>query len=88
MIKGKTQSGFEFELEEDVLNDYELLEALREIDKGDEGAIVDVMNIILSKDQLKALKEHLRNEKGRVGAIEMITEFAEIMKASKEGKNS
>ena len=88
MIKGKTQSGFEFELEEDVLNDYELLEALREIDKGDEGAIVDVMNIILSKDQLRALKEHLRNEKGRVGAIEMISEFSEIMKASREGKNS
>lgn len=88
MIEGKTKSGFEFKLDEEVFNDYELLEALREVDAGDGSAIVDVINRMLDETQRKALKNHLRNEKGRVGAREMIAEVAEIMKASKDGKNS
>ncbi len=88
MIEGKTKTGFAFELDEEVFNDYELLEALREVDTGNESAIVDVINRMLDKEQRNALKDHLRNEKGRVGAREMITEVAEIMQASKAGKNS
>lgn len=88
MIEGKTKSGFEFKLDEEVLNDYELLEALLKVDAGDGSAIVDAINRMLDETQRKALKNHLRNEKGRVGAREMIVEVAEIMKASKDGKNS
>lgn len=87
MIKGTTTTGFKFEIDEEVFNDYELLEALREIDTGNESAIVDVTNCMLTGEQKEALKNHLRNEKGRVGALEMISEIAEIMKASKDAKN-
>lgn len=87
-MRGITSTGFEFEIDEEVFNDYELLEALREIDTGNEAAIVDVINCMLAAEQKEALKKHLRNEKGRVGAREMIFEIAEIMKVSKEAKNS
>ena len=33
MIKGTTKSGFDYTVQEEALDDYELLEELREIDK-------------------------------------------------------
>ena len=35
MFTGKTSSGFEFSLQDEVLDDYELLETLQDIDDGD-----------------------------------------------------
>mgnify|MGYP000668221215 CR=1 FL=1 len=35
MIKGTTKSGFNYTIQEGALDDYELLEELREIDKGE-----------------------------------------------------
>ena len=32
MIKGKTKSGFEYEISKDVVNDYELVENLAELE--------------------------------------------------------
>ena len=37
MFTGKTRSGFEFSLQDEVLDDYELLETLQDIDDGDYG---------------------------------------------------
>lgn len=37
MFTGKTSSGFEFSLQDEVLDDYELLETLQDIDDGDYG---------------------------------------------------
>lgn len=88
MIEGVTKSGFRFQLADDALNDYELLEALREADTKDASAIIDAVNILLSEEQKKELKDHIRNEHGRVGAVEMIQEVAEILQATQEGKNS
>lgn len=88
MIKGVTTSGFAYEIKEEALNDYEILEQLREVDKGDLAAIVDVVNTLLSEEQKNALKDHLRGEDGRVGMKEMIQEVAEILQSNQEGKNS
>ena len=66
MITGKTESGFEFQLDEENLDDYELLENLCDIDNGDASKITIAANQLLGKEQMKALKEHVRNEKGRV----------------------
>lgn len=88
MIEGITKSGFRFQLEEEVLDDYELLEALREADTKDASAIVDAVNLLLTEEQRKGLKEHLRKENGRVSAMGMLQEVAEILEATREGKNS
>lgn len=87
-MKGVTKSGFAFELSDEAFNDYEILEQLRAVDKGDLTAIVDVVDTLFSKEQKNALKEHLRDENGRVGMKEMIQEVAEILQTSQEGKNS
>ena len=51
MIKGTTKSGFNYTIQEGALDDYELLEELREIDKGNTSQIVDVIEKIIASEQ-------------------------------------
>lgn len=88
MIKGKTSSGFEFEISEDIKNDYELVENLGELE--DSPLILGrIVNQILGKEQTAKLKNHIRNENGIVPTDKMTQEIIEIFKNSgKETKNS
>lgn len=88
MIKGKTSSGFEFEVSKDVMNDYELLENLGEFD--DNPAIIGkVVKQVLGKEQANRLKNHVRNENGLVPTDKMSEEINEIFaKVGLEEKNS
>ena len=86
MIKGKTTSGFEFELDEDVLDDYELLETVLKAEKGD-GNMIKAVDMLLGEAQKEALKNHVRNEKGRVSATRIMEELAEIFQSCSAGKN-
>lgn len=87
MIKGKTPSGFEFELEDDVLDDYDLLECLQKADEGDTGCMIKVVDVLLGKEQKGRLKDHVRSDNGRVSAKALFAEVGEIFQACKEGKN-
>jgi hypothetical protein len=88
MIKGKTSSGFEFEISEDIINDYELIENLGELD--DNPILLGkIVKQILGKEQTTKIKDHIRNENGMVPTDEMSQEIIEIFKnAGKETKNS
>ncbi len=88
MIKGKTSSGFEFEISKDVANDYELVENLGELE--DNPLILGkIVNQILGKEQTARLKDHVRNEKGIVPTDRMTQEIIEIFQNSgEEIKNS
>lgn len=90
MIKGTTKSGFEFELELDseILDDYEFLEALRGVDEGDFSELPKIVDVLLGEEQKEALKNHLRKENGKVKLSDMCEEVAEIFSASEELKNS
>ena len=88
MINGTTKSGFYYEISDDRLDDYELLETICGVDNGNNSLIPKVAELVLGKDQLNELKEHLRNEDGRVKTSDMFREIMEIMKGNDEGKNS
>ena len=64
MINGKTTSGFEYTLDPDKLNDYELLEKIGEMEEN-LFALTNVVNMVLGKEQAKKLKDHIRSEMGR-----------------------
>lgn len=87
-MKGKTTTGFEFEIEKEVLNDYELLERMVKADDGDTSLMVGIISDVLGEEQKERLKEHVRNEKGKVPIERMIQEFTEILKNNQDGKNS
>lgn len=87
MITGKTSSGFEYELSDDAFDDYELLETLRKVDKGETGYIVDAIDMLFEEKQKDALKAHIRNNSGKVSATKLLGEVMEIFQNTKEGKN-
>lgn len=87
MLRGKTESGFEFELEEEVLDDWELLECFRNIDKGEAEYIIDAAKILLGEEQYEKLKIFMKEKHGRVKSSLMAVEIANIFSSTKEGKN-
>lgn len=87
MLEGKTASGFEFTIEDEVLDDYELLEVIHKVDTGHDGYIVDMAKMILGEDQVNKLKEHCKKDNGKVSAIRVVNEMAEIFAVSKKLKN-
>lgn len=87
MRTGTTSSGFKYQIEEDAFDDYELLEVLSEIDKGQTGRIVDMVDMLFSKEQKAALKEHVKKENGKIPASKLLTEVMDIFQKEKEGKN-
>lgn len=88
MIKGKTKSGFAFELEEFTLDNFELVEELAKADAGDIGAFVKGINMLLGEEQKKRLYDHLRTDNGNVPIEAFQAAIFEIMeKAGVEVKN-
>lgn len=86
MISGKTQSGFEYTIADNIGDDYELLELMGEVRNGDTLAIFELIDRVLGKEQHKALKEHCRID-GRVSTTRMNEEIVDIFTNSKEVKN-
>lgn len=87
-MKGKTKSGFTFEVNDNALNDYELLEALVKIDRGDYTYLTDVVNRLLGENKKKFM-DHIRDESGAVPVKKVAEAVGEIFQAlNKKQKNS
>ena len=84
MIKGTTKSGFDYTVQEEALDDYELLEELYP----QAVAFIDAIEKIIGPEQKEQLKEHVRDEAGRVSIKRMFDEVGEILRGNQEGKNS
>ena len=87
MLIGKTETGFEFELEDEVLDDWELLECFCQIDEGDPISTVKMVEKLLGKEQKERLKAHVKALHGRVSASKLLDEVGEILNAANKGKN-
>lgn len=89
IIEGTTSSGFHYELSEDSLDNYELLEILSEIDNGDQSKLPIMIEMFLGKEQKEILKEHIRSksDNGKVSATRIFEEISEIFEQTKEVKN-
>lgn len=92
MIKGKTKTGFKFEIDERVLEDWNLLKAIGHAESEDPSErIRGVMSLaeLLLGDKEDALKKHIadRND-GFVPTAEMSEAITDILLQAKELKNS
>ena len=88
MEKGKTITGFEFEVDPIVFDDWEILEKLNEIDNGNTALMVDVARQVLGQEQLDALKEHVKKLNGGKASITAMGEaLGEIFEACNTTKN-
>lgn len=81
MICGKLQSGFEYEIGDDVLDNMELVDAIAEADENPV-AISKVVKLLLGENQRRKLYDHLRTEKGNVPLKAVSEAVAEIFRGS------
>lgn len=88
MRRGKTESGFEFEIDEKKLNDMRFMELLRKA-QADSLVFPEVLERMLGEDQKEKLYEHLEDENGYVpidATVDIITEIMTL--AGEDTKNS
>lgn len=87
MLHGTTKSGFDYEISDERLENYELAEAIGELEENPL-IIPKVVNLLLGKEQAKVLKDHVRTENGMVPPEKMTDEITEIFQAHTQVKNS
>ena len=87
MIKGKTTSGFEYEISKARLENYELIEVLSEVDENPL-LLPKTVNLLLGEEQADKLKDHLRDDEGLVSTEKLTNEIMEIFQNQSETKNS
>lgn len=84
-MKVELESGFSLDIDDRKLDDYELVEALTDIDKGQVSRMTDAVNILLGESK-PALFEHIREKKGYVSTEEVKNALLEIIGGLKNGK--
>ena len=80
MLKGTTKSGFKFEIDDKRLNNYELLEAISEVEESPL-ALPRVIKLLLGDNKAKALKNHVRDSDGFVSSEKLSAEIMEIFES-------
>lgn len=80
MVKGVTASGFNYEIDPDVVRDMEIIELIAETAE-DGSKMPRMLTAMLGKDQKTALYDHVRNDKGRVLFEDVNREMEEILGA-------
>ena len=76
---GKTSSGFDFEANESIMDDWEFIEDMA---AGTAVAEVRAAERVLGDKQYKKLKDHVRDKDGRVSFKAMDKELGEIIAAA------
>lgn len=86
VVKIKTKSGFECEIDEVVVNDMEVLDLVVDIEKGNALKYPELLTKLLSEETKRRLYDHVRVA-GRVPYAAIDAEITEIFVALNGGKN-
>ena len=82
----RLKDGFELSIEKDALDDWELMEALMEMDSEHPEAAMKALPMLIGTEQMQKLKEHLRTPSGRVPMSKMVQVFGEVFSTLNEAK--
>jgi hypothetical protein len=88
MINVKLSDGFELNLEDDVMDDYDLVMLFGQYKKNPSmDIVVDIAIKMLGAEQHQALMDHLRDEKGKLKTSAMMAALEEVEDAIPAVKN-
>lgn len=93
MIKSKTQSGFEFEIDERALEDWGIIEITKKYDKANNLEKADIIpeltNMLLGENGFTNLEQHIRkNNDGFCTITALQKEIMEMLTSNSKTKNS
>lgn len=77
------KDGYEVNIVPQALDNWELLEALRKIDKQEYQYLPDAAHMLLGEEGMHALTEHLRGDDGVVKTSDMMNAIHEIITAAR-----
>ena len=80
MLKGTTKSGFDYEVSDEAMNNFELIEVLAEVDTNPL-QLPRLVKMLLGDEQKKKLADHLRTESGTVPLDSISAEIMEIFQS-------
>lgn len=90
MIKGKTESGFEYSMDEAVLDDFEVLELVGAVEES-VTALPKLLAALFGDEQKKAYYDHLRDpETRRVSTQKILADVEKLFEdlgSANETKN-
>ena len=86
-MKAVLKDGFEVEVREECLDDWDFLELLNEIDEGNGGKIVKVAKVMLGEEGTNSLKEHVKGTAGKASVDAMVGALSELLESLSELKN-
>ncbi len=91
MITGKTKAGFEYQIHDDILDDFEILELVGAVDES-VTALPKLLGPLFGDEQKKAYLDHMKNtETGRISTkaiLNDINDLFEDLSENSETKNS
>lgn len=80
IVKGKTGSGFEFEIDKECLEDAQFMELYRKQEKNGLD-LYEFIEYAIGKKQKEKLYDHVRGENGRVSIAKLRDEVGDILLA-------
>lgn len=86
MEKIVTNSGFEIDVDNLVLDDMETFELICALDGGDATKLPALLSRLFTPEQKKALYDHVREEDGRVPISAVMKQVGEIFNALKDSE--
>lgn len=81
-IKTVEIDGFTLDIDTSVFEDYEFLESLADVADGQPSSIVRPFRMLFAGDTYQKVKDHLRDEDGRVPVKAMSTFLSKVVKAA------
>ena len=84
-MKATLKDGFEIEIRDDRIGKWKFVEVCHDIDEGETGLIVELARMVLGKEGVKLLEEHLG---GDPDLTDMVNALHELFDSVNSLKNS
>ena len=81
MVKGKTKTGFKYEVDGELLKDAEFMELFSKLYTGEAMFLFKMITKLLGDQQKEKLYEHCRDESGHVPLDSLTQELLDIFEA-------
>lgn len=88
ILKGKTESGFEYEIPKKRLRNYYLLKSVAKVEKQDLEETETFLNLLFGKEQALAFLKHLEDEDEIVDSEVLFADVKSIFDKSNDLKKS